>query len=122
MNTTIHMIEQKLSPGSKRRLVPTGLPKGPGDVDEIIYYYKVEMKKNHTLDVTLQNVRFLKDGETSEDVYGLLGYDYDIRYDDSTASVELRVRLRKPSTEEEYRLMQNAQATFNVSFQQIPLA
>jgi hypothetical protein len=117
---TNQTIQQRLVANQNQRLVPIGAIKGTNDVDKITFYYEVIMEKDHSLEVVIQDVTFIKSLENYSDIYGMIISTQEISLNSNVATVAITVSLRMPETEAELLLIQNSSVTFHVNFLQKP--
>lgn len=113
-------IQQRFASNQNNRLVPLGAVKGVNDVDSISFYYEIKMEKLHTLEVSIEDITFIKTQSEFLDTYGLVITNHEITYVDQIAVVVVTVSLRMPQTEAELVMMQNSSLTFRVEFNQKP--
>lgn len=94
---------QKLFTPSGKTLVPEGAILGINEVDTILFTYLVDIDTEHTLDVSLDDVIFLKDNFEYKDLDSFLNVEITIEnLNDSQALVFVQVSLNMPETQTQY--------------------
>ena len=100
-----------------KHLVPEGVLMGENDVNAVYYTYLVETDETTELNVSVNNVFFVKNNIKNLDETGLLRFDFEIdQVNSSQARVIITIRLNMPETQEQYNMIKGSTVSFSLVF------
>ncbi|MFA5007050.1 MAG: hypothetical protein WC509_06260 [Candidatus Izemoplasmatales bacterium] len=124
---TVLTVSETIDPADGTTLIPYGAFKGPGDVDECVFVYRVSLNKPGRLVVAVTQILVggVPDaGIVETAVYGDAGDDGTTPFaivlsedgDAYVATIRLRVRLSDKATDAEYLAIQGRPIRLTLSF------
>ncbi len=109
---------ETLSVPDGKHLVPEGIIMGENDVNAVYYTYLVEVEDSNPLNVSVNDVFFIKNNVRNHDDSGLLCFDFEFnQINETQVHITLTIRLNMPETEAQYNLIKGSTVSFNLAFE-----
>ena len=98
-------------------LVPQGVLMGKDDVDAVYYTYLLETEAANSVNVSVNEVFFVKNNVKTLDEDGLLCFEFTVNQISTTrVEVHLTIRLNMPENKAQYDLIKGSTVSFSLTF------